>query len=292
MSLTLSPSFVPGTKIEFSLAVTTAQGSMTLPFTQNTGTPVDTTIFTENFNGISPGALPAGWTTIHVGGTPTVPWTTDGTFCGTASNALFHINANDTTSTNRTRFERVASPNITIPTNAQYVTIDFDVCYDTEDDPGFNILAYDGFDLRITDFTTGHLARANFVDALTESFSTGSFLHYPKHNPRNSNANYFQDISMWAGFSNGFQHVSMRFNGMAGDTIQLRPDYTQDSTAICSDVRPGHSCGVMIDNIVMKAVVTKSDELSTITLRPVAGQPGVYTCTVNSQAIAPPAVLR
>lgn len=285
--LTLSPSFVPGTKIEFSLAVSTAQGSTNLPFTQNTGTPVPTTIFSENFNGVAPGALPAGWATIHVGGTPTVPWTTNNTFCGTASNALFHQNANDTTSSNRTRFERVSSPNIVIPANAQYVTVDFDVCYDTEDDPNFNILAYDGFDLRITDFTPGHFARANFTDALAESFSTGSFLHYPKHNVRSSNANYFQDISLWAGFSNGFQHVSMRFNGMAGDTIQLRPDYTQDSTGICSDVRPGHTCGVLMDNIVIKAIVTKSDELATITLRPVAGQVGVYNGAVTSQAIAP-----
>lgn len=74
---------------------------------------------------------------------------------------------------------------------------------------------------------------------------------------------------------------------MAGDTIQLRPDYTQDSTGICSDVRPGHTCGVLMDNIVIKAIVTKSDELGTITLRPVAGQVGVYNGTVTSQAIAP-----
>src|SRR5262249_17981755 len=75
----VSATFVPGTPIEFSLSVTTAQGPTTLLFTQNTGTPVFTTIFAENFNSISAGALPAGWTTIHVGGTPTVPWTTDST---------------------------------------------------------------------------------------------------------------------------------------------------------------------------------------------------------------------
>jgi hypothetical protein len=285
--LTLSPGFVPGTKIEFSLAVTTAQGSTVLPFTQNTGTPVPTTIFSENFDGVAVGTLPAGWSTIHVGGTPEVKWTTNNTFCGTASNGLFHVNANDTTSSNRTRFERVASPNITIPPNAQFVTIDFDVCYDTEDDPGFNILAYDGADLRITDFTAGHFARANFAEANAESITTGNFFHYPKHLPRNSNTNYLQDISAWAGDSGGFKHVSMRFNGMAGDTIQLRPDFTQDSFGICTDVRPTHlTCGVMIDNIVIRAVITKSDELNTLTLRPVSGQTGVYTGTVTSQANA------
>uniref|UniRef100_Q029Z0 Glycosyl hydrolase, BNR repeat-containing protein n=1 Tax=Solibacter usitatus (strain Ellin6076) TaxID=234267 RepID=Q029Z0_SOLUE len=285
--LTLSPSFVPGTKIDFSLSVSTAQGNTALLFTQDTGTPVPTTVFSENFNGVSAGTLPAGWATIHVGGTPTVNWTTSSSFCGTASNGLFHVNANDTTASNRTRFERVSSPNITIPANAQFVTIDFDICYDLEDEPAFNILGYDGADLRITDFTAGHFARANFVEALADTFTTGTSLHYPKHLPRNSNTNYFQDISAWSGDSGGFKHVSMRFNGMAGDTIQLRPDYTQDSGGICSDVRPGHSCGVLIDNIVVNAVVTKSDELSTLTLRPVAGQTGVYTGTVTSQAIAP-----
>ena len=144
---------MPGTKIEFLLSVTTDQGSTTGLFTQNTGTPVSTTIFAQNFNGVAPGSLPAGWVTIHAGGNNTVPWTTNNTFCGTASNALFHVNANDGLSGNAARFERVASPSITIPTNAEYVTLDFDICYDTEDDPSFNVLAYDGALLRITDFT-------------------------------------------------------------------------------------------------------------------------------------------
>ena len=285
----VSPTFVPGTKIEFSLNVITAQGSTNLLHTQNTGTPIATTIFAENFNGASPGSLPSGWTTIHVGGTPTVPWTTNNTFCGTASNALFHINANDGTTT-PTRFERVASPNITIPANSQYVTLDFDVCYDTEDDPNFNVLAYDGADLRITDFTTGHFARAVFVEAFAEVISTGGptgFLHYPKHAPRSGNPNYFQDISMWAGDSQGFKHVFMRLPGMEGTTVQLRPDFTQDGSATCTDVRPTHTtCGVMIDNIVMRSVVTKSDELQNVTLTPVPGSPGVYTGRVTSQAVA------
>ena len=87
--------FTPGTPIEFSLAVTTAQGSTTLLFTQSTGTPVATTIFSESFNGVAPGSLPPGWQTLHAGGNNTVPWTTSNTFCGTTSNALFHTNAND-----------------------------------------------------------------------------------------------------------------------------------------------------------------------------------------------------
>jgi hypothetical protein len=286
----VSPAFVPGTKIELSLVVTTAQGSTTLLFTQNTGTPVATTIFSENFNGVSAGTLPAGWTTIHAGGANTVPWTTSSSFCGTTSNGLFHINANDGVggTGNPSRFERAASPSITIPGNAQYVTLDFDVCYDTEDDPNFNVLAYDGGLLRITDFTNGHFARANLVEAFAESITTGSLFHYPKHGPRSSNTAYFQDMSMWSGDSRGFKHVSMRLPGMEGTVVQLRPDFTQDSIGTCTDVRASHtSCGIIIDNIVMRSVVTKSDELLEISLVPVVGAPGQYSGTVRSQAIAP-----
>lgn len=279
----LAPTFAAGTRIEFSLAVASAQGSTTLLFTQNTGTPSVATIFSENFDSVAPGSLPAGWTTIHVGGSPTVPWTTSNTFCGT-SNGLFHTNANDGSGGDNTRFERVASPNIIIPGNAEYVTLDFDICYDTEDDPNFNVLAYDGATLRITDFTAGRFARANLVEAFAESIVTGSFFHFPKHTPRNSNPNYFEDMSVWAGDSGGFKHVSMRLPGMAGSTVQLRPDYTQDSLGTCTDVRPTHaSCGVIIDNIVMKSVVSTAGACPAISISPgtiPGGTPGIaYTPT-------------
>ena len=71
---------------------------------------------------------------------------------------------------------------------------------------------------------------------------------------RIGNPAYFQNMSVWAGDSQGFKHVRMRLPGMAASTVQLRFEYTQDSFAICSDVRPGHTCGVSVDNIVVKSV--------------------------------------
>jgi len=282
-------SFTPGTPIEFSLAVSTAQAPTTLPFTRSTGTPIATTIFSENFNGVPAGSLPAGWGTIHAGGANTVPWTTNNSFCGATSNGLFHQNANDgPTGGSPARFERVASPNIVVPAGAEYVTLDFDICYDTEDDPNFNVLAYDGALLRITDFTAGRFARANLVEAFAEQITTGNILHYPKHGPRSSNANYFQDMSMWSGDSGGFKHVTMKFPGMAGSTVQLRPDYTQDSSGTCSDVRPGHvSCGVIIDNIVMNSVVSSSVVTTSTTVASSqnpsdAGQSVTFTASVTA----------
>jgi hypothetical protein len=41
---------------------------------------------------------------------------------------------------------------------------------------------------------------------------------------------------------------------MAGSTVQLRFEYTQDEFGICSDVRPGHTCGVSFDNLVVNSV--------------------------------------
>ncbi len=253
--LQTSASFVPGTPIELVLTVrSNAHGDAILLHTLFTGTPSPTTLFTEDFNSVAPGTLPAGWTTAHGGGANVVPWTTSATFCGTGSNGAFHQNAND--GGGNTRFERLFSPLIVIPGTAEYVTLDFDVCYDTEDDPAFNILAYDGFLLRITDQTTGRLLRSELVEAFEDEFTTGTFNHFPKHFPRSSNPAYFQDMSAWAGDSLGVKHVRLRLPGMAGSTVQLRFEYTQDSASICSDVRPGHACGVLVDNIVMKSVVS------------------------------------
>ena len=297
----VAPSFIPGTKIEFSLAVSSPQGTVTLPFTQNTGTPVTTQIFAENFDSTPLGSLPPGWTPAH--GLPTppqgvnppprgyvVPWTTNNSFCGTTSNGLFHVNANDGPAlrvVNNGRWERAYTPKIVVPPNAEYVTLDFDICYDTEDDPEFPVTDYDGVFLRITDMTDGRTLRSVHAEAFAESIQTGNIVHFPKHMPRSSNPAYFEDMSNWGGFSNGFKHVSMRLPGIAGSTVQLRWEFTQDEIDTCADVRFGHSCGVLIDNIVMNSVVSKSDELKSVTLNPVAGSANTFTGTVELQPIAP-----
>jgi hypothetical protein len=204
-----------------------------------------------------PGTLPAGWTAVHFGGANVVPWTTSRSFCNTMSNAAFHQNAADGPGPGpftNARFERLFSPMFTVPGDSDYVTIDMDVCYDTEDDPAFNIQAFDGFFLRVTDFTAGRLLRSVLVEAFEDEFKTGSFFQYPKHFPRSGNPAYFEDMSAWAGDSHGFKHVRMRLPGMAGSTAQLRFEYTQDAIGTCSDVRPGHSCGVSFDNVVVKSV--------------------------------------
>src|SRR2546427_4159591 len=210
----LSPSYVRGTPLNLVLNVTSNQGTTVLLFTHSTGTPGVTTIFQENFDSTTPGSLPAGWLTQHMRGSNTVPWTTRNTF-NPGNNGAFHTNANDGDGLppDPTRWERFLSPIIVVPPDSEYVILDFDVKYDTQDDPNFNILAYEGFLLRIGDYDPSSsppaLFRAVMAEAFEEEFTTGNQNHYPKHFPRSHNDRYFQDISAWAGDSAGLKHVHM-----------------------------------------------------------------------------------
>ena len=245
--LTLSPSFDPETPIELQLVVGSSSGSTKLLYTLPTGTILRTRLLSENFDGAGPGALPAGWVAAHGAGENTVPWRASSTFCG-SSNKAFHPNAND--AADPTRWERLFSPTITVPADSQSVEVEFDVCYDTENDPNLRVLAYDGFFLRVTDVTPRHTLRSVLAEAFEEEFTTGAIKHYPRHLARNLHPDYFSDMSAWAGDSGGMQHVRMKLPGMAGTKVQFRFEFTQDSLATCADVWPGHTCGVAVDNFV------------------------------------------
>jgi hypothetical protein len=290
--LLADPRFVSGQPIELVLDVTASTGTARRLLTLETGTPVATTLLSENFDGVAPGALPAGWAARHGAGPNTVPWTTSNTFapslCGT-SNRAFHTEANDVPNASTfARWERLFSPSVTVPETSSYVTVDFDVCYDTEDDPVMRVLAYDGMFLRVTDLTPGHTLRSVLAEAFEREFTTDGFKHYPKHFPRNSNPDYFDDMSAWAGFSNGVQHVHLVLPGMAGTVFQLRFEYAQDDLGICSDVRPGHACGVSVDNVVVRNVVAVTQLPVSLTVTPaMARDPStnqwIATLTVNNR---------
>jgi hypothetical protein len=267
-----APAFVWGTKVDFTLNVVTAQGNRTLLFNQNTGNKaVSTNLMSETFENLVPagvnavGGLPPGWTASHGGGTTTVPWQTSLRMPKTNApsptfGGLWHQNANDAAAP--TRFERAFSPLFNVPANATFVAVDFDIAYDTEDDPSFIYQAYDGALLRITDQTAGRTLRSVLTETFADQQTTGNIFHYPKHFPRNSSTSYFEDMSAWAGDSTtvsgsngGFLHVHMLFPGMASSTAQLRFEFAQDSNGICTDVRPTDTnCGVLIDNLSVNSI--------------------------------------
>jgi hypothetical protein len=142
------------------------------------------------------GRTAAGWTSAHGGGANVVPWITSNSFCSN-NNAAFHQNANDNGAGDPTRWERLFSPLFAIPADSSYVTLDFDVCTDTEFDPNFNIQAFDGLTLRIFDNTAGFTPRSVLVEAYADEITTGSIKHFPKHLPRNNDPAYLQDMSVW-----------------------------------------------------------------------------------------------
>lgn len=251
--------FTSGQDIVLAIRIFSLSGlPVDLEATIHTGTPVETVLVSENFNEVAPGQIPAGWTAAHGASDTVVPWTTSSTFCGTTSNAAFHINATDGSDpNNNARWERLFSPAFVVPADSDFVDVEFDVCTDTEDDPSFNVLAYDGLFLRVFDGTAGDTARSVLAEAFESDFTTDGFNGYPKHFPRNSNPFYFEDMSVWAGDSGGLHHVKMRLPGMAGTTSQLRFEFAQDDFATCADVRPGHACGVLVDNVVVKSVKAK-----------------------------------
>src|SRR5438132_13825803 len=75
------------------------------------------------------------------------------------------------------------------------------------------------------------------AEAFEEEFTTDNLNHYPKHLPRNNSTAYFQDISAWAGDSAGVKHVHMKLGGMAGRSVRLWWEFTQDTALTCKDVR-------------------------------------------------------
>ncbi|MDQ1301303.1 MAG: Big 3 5 protein, partial [Chloroflexota bacterium] len=252
----LAPTITPGLYIPFALNVTTDQGAIQLLYRLRTGSPgTATMLISENFDGVSAPNLPSGWSSAHGDDATTIPWVVTDAFTVNGTNAAYHENR-----TGVTRFERLYSPVITVTTPAagveSYVTLDFDILYKLESEPLRAILAYDGLTLRITDWTTGETFRLVLAEAFAENITTGAIRHFPKHTPRNNSAAYFQDMSVWSGDSGGAQHVSMRFPGagMTGRPIQLRFEYTENSSGDCSDSGSSAPCGVALDNIVLRHV--------------------------------------
>src|SRR5205085_1580338 len=75
------------------------------------------------------------------------------------------------TATTSTRFERLFSPIWTAPANSDYITIDMDVAYNLEDESLYNLYAYDGVCLRVTDQTGGSfLLRSVLAEAFAKDF--------------------------------------------------------------------------------------------------------------------------
>ncbi len=257
-----------GTKIDLKLALTTANGTTTLPFELDTGNWIYSGLHYENFSGAPEGGLPPGWNSVHVGGSTAVPWGFSNKFCGAAG--LYHPGGGGT---DPTRHERAVSPPIVIPpvATAHRVVLDLWICYETEDDPDFNVLAYDGLTLRVVDETSGRVVRSVLAEAFAPRIKSGNGVfppgygypdHLPKHLPRSGHPGYFQDMSVWAGSSGGMKHVYVDLDGIQGSTVRLSFDYTQDGSGTCLDAghagSPPGTCGMLVGGFQLSSVANET----------------------------------
>ena len=303
-TIRLPGNLAPGTRVGLTLTLTTADGGTTaLPFTLEAGTRrLGEVLFSENFG--ADGPLPNGWAAVHQAGTTTVPWVTalGGPRCG--FDGLLHANADD--AVDPTRIEQALSPQIVIPAMAEtdLVTLDFRLCYETENDPDFNERGYDGLVLRIVDETPGRVARAVHPEAFADWHAVErkheaetQFGDYPRHLARSANPAYFQDMPAWSGSAQGGQtNIHMELPGMQGSTVRLSFDYTQDGNGTCLDAGhvgwSGGTCGVMIGHISMRSVTFVPPlvdlEFTTATATPGAVLPGgnvTYQFVVHALAL-------
>jgi hypothetical protein len=194
---------------------------------------------------------------------------------------------------------RLFSPIVTVPSPAAdfYVTLDFDLAYSTEIDVSKLYTAFDGLTVRITDQTGGTAIRSVLAEAFAEQLMTGSSNGFPKHLPRSNNANYFADQSVWAGWSNGMTHVSMKFPGagMAGRAVQLRFEYTQDASGTCTSSGFPGTCGVAIDNVKLQCVTLGTQFVATATNTSLTSDhnpwPNGQTLTLTATVVPSPSLL-
>ncbi|WP_437666377.1 hypothetical protein [Sorangium sp. So ce1182] len=251
--LSTAQDFNPGAPIDLTLTVSSDQGIIELPVQLETGAPgTADVLLREDFDAASAPALPAGWQSVRAGGSASAStWVVSQTLTP-GNNAAFH----DEQPT--TAHVALVSPAVTIPESSEksHVTLDFDLTYTLEDDPQKLVQAFDGLTLRVEDLTAGAAPRAVLAEAFAERIVTGALHHFPKHLPALDDPEYLADQSVWSGSSGGSKRVSIRFpgEGLRGRTVQLRFDYTQDDSQICTDAGRSGPCGVAIDNVVLAAV--------------------------------------
>ena len=189
-----------------------------------------------------------------------MPWVKHTGFCG----GIGLFQPNTAAAADATRYERLLfGPFGTWPSaQSQLTTLELRLCYETEDDPDFNVLAYDGLTVGIVDLTTGRVTRPVLAEAFATRIANGSgplaANHFPKHLPRSGDPGYLQDMSVWAGSSAGMKTVLMDLPGMEDSVVQFFFDDTQDRGGTCTDAghpgSPPGTCGVLLNYVRVQAI--------------------------------------
>ncbi|MFL6277629.1 MAG: HYR domain-containing protein [Blastocatellia bacterium] len=258
-------------------------GTITYTFTLG----VQNVVFTENFDGVTAPALPAGWTATQGTNATGAPlWVTSTTTPDTAPNDAF------STSPNNILDNRLDSPSIAITTAAAQLM--FRNNWDFNDSGGH-------FDGGVLEVSTD--AGATFAD-ITSAGIGGSFVQ----NGYNStiSVNFSSPIAgrmAWSGTSGGYVTTIANLGAnLAGKTIKLRWRAASDSSVASNgwridtiSIKDGFTCCVNVTpcTITCPANITKSNDpnqcgaVTTYSAPTTTGTCGTVTCSPASGSFFP-----
>jgi hypothetical protein len=185
----------------------------TVAFTFTAG--VQVVVLSENFDGVVAPALPAGWTTALIVGTPG----TDAVWTTTSSTSNTSPNSATTNDPGHVTDKVLISPSVAITTASAQLT--FQNNYDLESGSGTT-----AFDAGVLEIKIGAGA---FTDILSAggSFVTGGY----NHTVSSSFSNPLAGRQAWSGNSNGFVSTVVNLPASAaGQTIQLRWRVASDTS--------------------------------------------------------------
>ena len=228
--------------IDLLVTLATPQGSALIPFRLATGDAFQATLLSENFDGVTAPALPAGWSTTIFGGASN-PWKTSTTFSASAPNAAFCADIGTAVSGNR-----LQSPSIVVPAGTDLVDVTFSVTHNLE----FlsERRAFDGALLRV-EINNGVTTTTKLAGAFASLFEP----FYPWQIERYGNGVTGQpihDLSCWSSnVTPAFNTVHLQFPGLGGTTIRLFFDLGTDNNT-------GTATGMFVDNVVVKSVDKRS----------------------------------
>ncbi|HZE72335.1 MAG TPA: HYR domain-containing protein [Pyrinomonadaceae bacterium] len=264
-------------------------GSVTYTFTLG----VQNVVFSENFDGVTAPALPAGWVSSFTNGaancTPTGTcalgsnWTTVNTLSDTAPNSAFH---NDPSCvTNNT----LDTPNISITTTSAQLTFR----------NNFNLES--GFDGAVLEVSSPNINGGAFTDitnaAVGGSFVTGGY-------NATISVNFLSPIAgrqAWSGNSGGFITTTANLGpNVAGQTIKLRFRFASDCSVSGTRhnidtirITDGFTCCTPACTITCPANITVSNDpnqcgaVVTYPAPTTMGACGTVTCSPASGSFFP-----
>ena len=239
-TIAVSGSFPVPAYIDLLVTLSTGQGSALIPFRLQTGDAQQTTLLSENFDGVVAPALPVGWTSTTFAGTANL-WKTSTTFASSGPNAAFCADIT-TVSGNR-----LLSPSIVVPAITDLVDVTFNITHNLE--LNTERRAFDGALLRV-EVNDGFTIQTKLAGAFASLFEP----FYPWQVDRYSSAAQqpLQDLSCWSSNTTpNFNSVHLQFPGLAGKTIRLFFDVGTDGGV-------GSTTGMFVDNVVVKSIDRQS----------------------------------